>query len=125
MIGYRVLTVDDSAAMRQMIRATLAQAGLQVDEAEDAASALARLGADAAPYDLMIVDLNMPGMSGVDLVRELRRRPGHRDTPVIVLTSDPREDTRRVGLSAGADHWLLKPFRPAQLLRMVLERLDG
>jgi two-component system chemotaxis response regulator CheY len=118
----RVLAVDDSTSMRQMVRATLQSAGYQVMEAADGQEALEF--ARANPVDLVIADVNMPRMDGIQLVSELRALPAYRLTPLLLLTTESSQQKKREGKRAGATGWIVKPFNPAQLLA-TLTRLFG
>ncbi len=111
------LIVDDSATIRQMLAFTLREAGFDVTEASDGQDALAQLG--GARVDLVITDLNMPRMDGIALIRELRSRPASRQTPVLMLTTESQEAKRQEGRAAGATGWIVKPFHPERLLRVI------
>jgi len=113
----RVLIVDDSRSLRRMVYAALAQDGYEILEGQDAEQALAV--AQASPPDLVITDINMPGMDGLSLIRSLRALPEFRFTPVLVLTTEWGEEMKRRGLAAGATGWIVKPFNPEQLRRLV------
>jgi two-component system chemotaxis response regulator CheY len=121
-VGARVLIVDDSRSMRQMVRAALEAAGHQVAEGEDGRAALALL--EKAPVDLVVSDVNMPEMDGIALTRAIRQRPAHRFTPILILTTEHTDEMKQRGRAAGATGWLVKPFNPAQL-RQVVERVLG
>jgi two-component system chemotaxis response regulator CheY len=113
----RVLIVDDSRSLRRMIYAALAQDGYEILEGQDAEQALAVV--QTSPPDLVITDINMPGMDGLSLIRFLRALPEFRFTPVLVLTTEWGEEMKRRGLAAGATGWIVKPFNPEQLRRLV------
>jgi two-component system, chemotaxis family, chemotaxis protein CheY len=109
-----IMTVDDSASMREMVRATLTSAGYEVVEAVDGQEAL-----DFArdnPCDLVISDVNMPRMDGITLVHELRNLPHYRLTPLLLLTTESSQEKKMEGKRAGATGWIVKPFNPEQLL---------
>jgi two-component system chemotaxis response regulator CheY len=109
-----ILTVDDSASMREMVRATLTSAGYQVVEAVDGQEALDY--ARENPCDLVISDVNMPRMDGITLVHELRSLPHYRLTPLLLLTTESSQEKKLEGKRAGATGWIVKPFNPEQLL---------
>jgi two-component system chemotaxis response regulator CheY len=109
-----ILTVDDSASMREMVRATLTSAGYQVVEAVDGQEALDY--ARENPCDLVISDVNMPRMDGITLVHELRSLPHYRLTPLLLLTTESSQEKKLEGKRAGATGWIVKPFNPDQLL---------
>jgi len=113
----RILAVDDSTSLRQMLAFTLQQAGHEVTEADNGRSALAAAREEAA--DLVISDVNMPEMDGITLVRELRGLERYRFTPILLLTTESSDEKKREGKSAGATGWLVKPFNPEQLLSTV------
>jgi two-component system chemotaxis response regulator CheY len=112
-----ILTVDDSASMRQMVRFTLEGAGYQVLQAADGLEALTLAKGQGA--DLVLTDINMPRMDGITLVRELRLLEGYRYVPMLVLTTESGQDTKQRGKQAGATGWIVKPFNPEQLLATI------
>lgn len=112
-----ILAVDDSASMRQMVRYTLEGAGYEVVQAADGVEALDL--ARRRSVDLVLTDVNMPRMDGIELVRELRALESYRFTPVLVLTTESGQDTKQRGKQAGATGWLVKPFNPEQLLATI------
>ncbi len=118
----RILAVDDSAAMRQMVGITLTGAGHQVQQACDGVEALDI--AAQQKFDLVITDVNMPNMDGITLVRELRARAGYRYVPLLVLTTEATVERKQQGKAAGATGWLVKPFNPERLLATVAKVLS-
>jgi two-component system, chemotaxis family, chemotaxis protein CheY len=118
----RILTVDDSAAMRQMVEVTLTSAGYEVSQAKDGCEALDI--AAAHPFDLVITDVQMPEMDGLTLVRKLRSLPSYRHTPLLVLTTEATPERKIEGREAGATGWLVKPFNPEKLLATVAKVLE-
>ncbi|HEY2419258.1 MAG TPA: response regulator [Steroidobacteraceae bacterium] len=108
------MTVDDSASMREMVRATLQSAGYDVVEAVDGQEALDYARDNAC--DLVITDVNMPRMDGITLVGELRALPHYRLTPLLLLTTESSQERKLEGKRAGATGWIVKPFNPEQLL---------
>lgn len=113
----RILIVDDSPTIRQQMRMCVEGAGHQVDDASDGASALRR--AKSNRYDLVITDVSMPGMDGLDLVGRLRQTPAYEATPIFVVTTHTSAEERARGRVAGATAWIVKPFKPAALLGAV------
>ena len=103
----RVLAVDDSAVARRQIREALQSAGIEVCEAGEGVEALWR--ARQQQFDLVLTDLHMPTMDGLELIRELRKTPGYEQTPVYVLTSDGCRERLAAGRAAGATAWIVKP----------------
>jgi two-component system chemotaxis response regulator CheY len=116
-VAKTILAVDDSASMRQLVSFTLKSAGYQVVEAVDGADGLAKAG--AKPVDLVLTDQNMPNMDGLSLVRALRRLPGYRSAPILILTTESGQEMKNQGRAAGATGWLVKPFDPNRLLEIV------
>jgi two-component system, chemotaxis family, chemotaxis protein CheY len=112
-----IMTVDDTASMRQMISFTLNSIGHSVLEACDGEDAL-KLARDNK-VDLVIADINMPNMDGITLVKSLRALPDYRYTPILMLTTESQEAKRQEGRAAGATGWIVKPFNPEQLLTVV------
>ncbi len=112
-----VLTVDDSASVRQMVRLTLSGAGYQVKEAGDGAEGLRQ--AQATPMNMVVTDLNMPVMDGMTFIRELRKLPAYKGVPIIFLTTESDAARKMEAKQAGATGWITKPFEQAQLLAIV------
>ncbi|MPY25398.1 response regulator [Shewanella psychropiezotolerans] len=113
----KILAVDDSASMRQMVCFTLKTAGFDVTEACNGDEALKV--AQQGEYDLVISDVNMPIMDGLTLIRNLRTLPNYKFTPLLMLTTESGTDKKQEGRSAGATGWIVKPFNPDQLLATV------
>lgn len=116
-MAKRVMAVDDSATVRQVLQMTLAGAGYEVIEAVDGRDALNKLG--TFPIDMMVTDLNMPNMDGIDLIKHVRQNPGCRFMPIIMLTTESQPEKKQEGKAAGASGWIVKPFKPEQLLAVV------
>lgn len=112
-----ILTVDDTASMRQMISFTLNSVGYEVIQASDGAEAY-KLAQERA-VDLVICDLNMPNMDGISLVQSLRGLDKYKFTPILMLTTESQQDRREQGKKAGATGWIVKPFNPEQLVNVV------
>ena len=112
-----VLTVDDSASIRQIVGMTLKQAGYNVVEAADGQEGLdkARSGA----FNLVLTDQNMPRMDGLTLVKALRGLPNYKTVPILMLTTESGDEMKAQGRAAGATGWLTKPFDPAKLLEVM------
>jgi len=113
----KILAVDDSASMRQMVVFTLKGAGFDVVEACDGVDALGK--AKSSNFDLVISDVNMPNMDGISLVKELRTLPNFKFTPILMLTTESTAEKKGEGKSAGATGWIVKPFNPEQLLTTI------
>ena len=112
-----ILTVDDSPSIRQMIKVALEPAGHTVIEAGDGAQGLA--AAQAKRPNIVITDLNMPVMNGLELIRALRKLPALTGLPIVFLTTESSENVKQEAKSAGATGWITKPFKPEQLLAVV------
>lgn len=112
-----VMTVDDSASIRQMVGFTLKGAGYDVIEAEDGKDALAKL--DGRQVHMIIADLNMPNLDGIALIREVRSSMAYKFVPIIMLTTESQEAKKTEGKKAGATGWIVKPFKPEKLLSVV------
>lgn len=112
-----VLIVDDSASMRQMVNFTLTTAGHQVTEAVDGKDGLSK--AAAHTFDLIISDINMPIMTGLEMVPEVRKLQQYQAVPILMLTTESAADMKQKGKAAGATGWIVKPFNPAQLLNTI------
>jgi two-component system chemotaxis response regulator CheY len=116
-MGKVVMTVDDSASVRQMVSFTLREAGYDVIEACDGLDALAKI--DNPNLGLVVTDLNMPNMDGIELIRRLRATPTHKFTPIIMLTTESQGEKKMEGKNAGATGWIVKPFKPEQLIAVI------
>jgi len=112
-----ILVVDDEAPIVDLVRFTLEDGDVRVVEASDGAEALV-LARRIKP-DLMLLDVHMPRLDGLELCRQLRREPDFARTPIIMLTAAGQQADRSSGLSAGADEYLTKPFSPLALLALV------
>lgn len=112
-----ILTVDDTASMRQMISFTLNSVGHEVIQACDGKEALQLL--QGKKIDLVIADVNMPNMDGITLVKSLREQADYKFIPILMLTTESQESKRQQGKVAGATGWIVKPFNPEQLLNVV------
>lgn len=119
-----VLAVDDSVAMRHILEATLISAGFQATLAEDGRDALRKAVEATATggFDLILTDHNMPGLTGLELIRALRELSPYVDTPILLLTTEDSDRFKEAARDAGASGWLLKPLDP-QVLTDVLANL--
>jgi two-component system chemotaxis response regulator CheY len=117
-----ILTVDDSASIRQMVAMTLKSAGHEVLEAGDGSQ-----GYDVAianTVHAVITDLNMPVMNGIEFIRKYRQHPSSKGVPIILLTTESDEELKRQAKEAGATGWIVKPFKQDQLLA-VIKKVTG
>jgi len=116
-VKKKVLTVDDSRTMRDMVTFTLKGAGYEVVEAADGQQAMSVIAANKV--DLVITDLNMPVMDGLTLIRKLRAIPAHRTLPILTPTTEADDKKKAEGRAAGATGWIVKPFNPDKLVSVV------
>jgi two-component system chemotaxis response regulator CheY len=116
-MSKRVMIVDDSDVIRKMATMVLGKSGYSVLEAVDGQDALDKLR--DSTIDLLISDVNMPNLGGIELIRQIRSDPDHRFMPVILLTSESQQDKKTEAKAAGMTGWLVKPFMPAQLIAAV------
>ena len=116
-MAKKILAVDDSRTMREMVSFTLKGAGYEVVEAEDGKAALAAL--NGAKVDAVITDLNMPNMNGFELIRALRSDSNYKFTPILMLTTEGDSSKKEEGKAAGATGWIVKPFNPEKLVEVV------
>lgn len=113
----KIMTVDDSPTVRKVLNMALSGAGYHVIEASDGNDAVEKLS--GTDIDLLVTDLNMPNMDGVELIKLVRQQPGRRFMPIIMLTSESQKEMKAAGKVAGASGWVTKPFRPEQLLSVI------
>lgn len=113
----KILAVDDSASMRQMVTFTLKNAGFEVVEAVDGQDALKM--AQTTKVNLVLTDVNMPNMDGITLIRQLRALPAYKFIPMLMLTTESADNKKNEGKAAGATGWLVKPFNPDQLVATI------
>lgn len=112
-----IMTADDSASVRQMVSFTLKEQGYEVVEASDGRDALQKLGKQKV--DMLITDLNMPNLDGIGLIKGARALPTCKFIPIIMLTTESQDAKKQEGKAAGATGWIVKPFKPDQLLAVV------
>ena len=112
------LLVDDSFSIRQMLSFTLKDAGFDVIEGGNGQEGLTKVQ-QAAKLDLIITDLNMPIMDGITFIREARKLPISKYTPILMLTTETQAEKKQEGKAAGATGWIVKPFHPAKLLEVI------
>lgn len=116
-MGKNILVVDDSSSVRQVVGIALKSAGYDVIEACDGKDALGKL--TGQKVHLIISDVNMPNMDGITFVKEVKKLPSYKFTPIIMLTTESQESKKMEGQAAGAKAWVVKPFQPAQMLAAV------
>ena len=119
-----ILIVDDSALMLSSVKGNLDMAGFKVETAEDGVKALTKLKGGVKP-DLIITDINMPNMGGMELIKNVRSMPGFRFTPILTLTTESQAEKREEGKKLGATGWLVKPAGGPDLLKIIKQVLPG
>jgi two-component system chemotaxis response regulator CheY len=112
-----IMVVDDSASLRQVVSIALRGAGYDVVEGSDGKDALSKL--TGQKVHLIISDVNMPNMDGITFVKEVKKHPNYKFTPIIMLTTESQEGKKQEGQAAGAKAWIVKPFKPDQMLNAV------
>ena len=116
-MGKLVMTVDDSASVRQMVAFTLKQNGYEVIEAVDGEDALNKLS--TSKVDMLLTDLNMPKLDGIGVIKGVRAGKSNKFIPIVMLTTESQDSKKAEGKSAGATGWIVKPFKPEQLVAVV------
>jgi two-component system chemotaxis response regulator CheY len=114
----KIFLVDDSATVLLSMGAILSKAGYEVEKAANANEGLAKLKAGLKP-DLLVTDLNMPGMNGIEFIKEVRKLPNLRFMPILFLTTESQQSKRDEAKAAGASGWLVKPVNAEQLLATI------
>lgn len=113
----RVLTVDDSRTILAMLHHTLSGAGFEVIQAEDGQKGLDALGEQ--DFDVVITDINMPVMDGIDFIKNVRASGNHQSLPILILTTETSQEKRDMGRTAGGTGWIVKPFDPEKLISVI------
>ncbi len=113
----KIMTVDDSISIRQMVSFTLKEAGYDVIEAVDGLDGFNK--AKSNSVNMIITDLNMPNMNGIELIRNVRTLPQYKFIPIILLTTESQQEKKMEGKAAGATGWIVKPFNAEQLLAVI------
>jgi two-component system chemotaxis response regulator CheY len=113
----KILAVDDSASVRQMVTFTLQNAGYDVVNAVDGKDGLAKAGQDK--FDMIITDLNMPNLDGIEMITQVRKLPGCSFIPILMLTTESQVEKKDAGRKAGATGWIVKPFNADQLISVI------
>ena len=112
-----IMVVDDSASLRQVVGIALKGAGYDVIEGRDGVDALSKC--TGQKIHLVVCDVNMPNMDGISFVKAVKQMPAYKVTPIVMLTTESQESKKREGQEAGAKAWIVKPFKPDQLLGVV------
>ena len=116
-MGKTILVVDDSASMRQLVTFALKSAGYDVIAAVHGRDGVEKI--KAAKVDMVVTDLNMPEMDGIELIKNVRNNPASKFTPIVMLTTESQEGKKQEGKLAGASGWIVKPFKPEELVGLV------
>lgn len=116
-MGKTVLIVDDSASMRQLVSFALKSAGYDVVAAMHGKDALEKM--NGVRVEMVITDLNMPEMDGIEFIRRVRARAANKFTPIVMLTTESQETKKQEGKQVGASGWIVKPFKPNELVDVV------
>ncbi|RJX26207.1 MAG: response regulator [Desulfurivibrio sp.] len=116
-MGKLIMTADDSASVRQMVAFTLKQNGYDVIESVDGRNALTKLAAQKV--DMLITDLNMPNLDGIGLIKGVRSGSLNKFIPIIMLTTESQDALKSEAKAAGATGWIVKPFKPEQLIAVI------
>lgn len=116
-MSKKIMTVDDSGSVRQMVSFTLREAGYEVVEASDGRDALSKL--NGSDVNMVITDLNMPNLDGIGLIKGIRANLKYKFIPIIMLTTESQDSRKAEGKAAGATGWVVKPFKPEQLLAVT------
>jgi two-component system chemotaxis response regulator CheY len=123
-MGKTILIVDDSATMILSVKSTLEMNGFSVETANDGVQALGKLKSGSKP-DLIITDVNMPNMDGLELIRNVKLLPGFRFTPILTLTTESQTAKRDEAKKLGATGWLVKPVSGPDLVKVIKQVLPG
>jgi len=121
-VGKNILIVDDAVSMRGLVSLTLKKAGYDVKEASNGKDALKKLS--GSKVNMIITDLNMPEMDGIEFIKAVKKMPGYKFIPIVMLTTESQAEKKREGQMAGAKAWIVKPFKPDTLL-MVVKKIIG
>ncbi|MCQ2982153.1 MAG: response regulator [Treponemataceae bacterium] len=116
-MAKKILIVDDSVSIRKSVQFVLGQEGYEVTEAEDGLDGLKKAEADT--FNLIITDINMPNMNGIELTKALRSNAAYKFTPIIALTTESQDDKMQEGKAAGATGWIVKPFTTEKLIAIT------
>lgn len=120
-MARKILIVDDSLMVRQMVSFTLKEAGFEVVEAENGQDALNKLNKESV--DLIVTDLNMPVMDGISFIGNARSLASAKYVPILMLTTESQPEMKQKGKAAGATGWIVKPFDPPKLLGVIAKVL--
>ncbi|NRA22883.1 MAG: response regulator [Oleispira sp.] len=122
-MGKKILFVDDSASMRQVMKLAMEAKSFEVTTAVDGVDGTKQL--ESGRFDVIISDLNMPNLNGIEFLKNAKKSTKNKFTPVIMLTTESADDMKQKGQAAGAKVWVVKPFRPEQLLSIIQKLIGG
>ena len=122
-MSMKILTVDDSRTMRDMLKLALTTAGYRVVQAIDGMDGLEVLERETP--DLVITDINMPDINGLELIGYVKSNPTYRDIPLIIVSTEKSEEDKKRGLALGAAGYVVKPFKKEELVSVVSQALAG
>ena len=121
-MGFSLMIVDDSGTMRKIIMRTIRMAGVDVDEIKEAASGIEALEKIAiSPVDMMLVDINMPGMGGIELIKKVRELPSCSSTKIIIVSTENSQEIIEKLIVSGADGYISKPFTPENFQKQLVQ----
>lgn len=123
-MSSKILVVDDSKTIRMSMSEILGRLGYDIEVAASGEEAVQIVDGGLAAK-LVITDYNMPGMNGIELIQELRKKPKYRFGPILVLTTETQNDLRQLAKKAGATGWLVKPVNAGQLVEVVKQVMPG
>ncbi len=122
---HHILVVEDSSTMRSLLASTLEDLGVEVKVTEATSGFEALRTVPRASFDLIVTDINMPDINGLELISFLKRNPATRSVPILIISTEGTERDRERGLGLGADAYLVKPFEPEELRSLARELLDA
>ena len=118
----KILTVDDSKVIRDLVKSVLVENGYEVTTANDGVEGLAATRQEQ--FDMILSDINMPNMTGISMVSKIRRLPGYEYTPIVMLTTESSDFKKEKSKKMGATGWLQKPFNPERLMKAVKKLIN-
>lgn len=117
----RLLTVDDSSIVRKIIRTAARTLEMELDEAQNGFEALEKINQNDGKYDLILLDCNMPGMNGLEVLREIKNNEKFEDIPIMMVTTESGKDTILEAIRMGAVNYMIKPFTIEELMKRILQ----
>ena len=120
----RILIADDEPHIRRILQTLLETVGFEVDLRQDGTDAIEAIQG-SEPYDLILLDIMMPGATGLEVLEKIRQMDERKSTPVVILTAKGQDADRQAAFSLGADDFLTKPFSPKKLLARIHQIIEG